>query len=151
MKNRRKQRFIDLAVQGALIRRILLHWFLFLATACMVLPVWRIVTGAEPLGPFTELMARGWVHSGPIFVILLAMLPVFVWDTVRFSQRFAGPMYRFHKTIQDINAGEESRRIKLREGDFWTQVADDFNVMMERMEQRDKGGLGDRCREPIST
>ncbi len=139
MKNRRKKRFVDFAVQGALIRRILLHWLLFLATACMVLPVWRIVTGAEPLGPFAELMSRGWVHSGPIFVILLAMLPVFVWDTVRFSQRFAGPMCRFHKTIQDINAGEGTRRIKLRQGDFWTQFADDFNTMMERMEQRDKG------------
>jgi len=136
MKNRRRKHLIDSAVQGALVKRILIQWGLFLAMACMTLPLWRILTGAEPLGPFSVLMARGWVASGPIFVILLAMLPMFIWDTITFSQRFAGPMYRFHKTIQDLNAGGEFRRIQLRKGDFWTQFADDFNTMMERMEER---------------
>lgn len=138
MKNRRRKRIIDLAVQGALAKRILFHWLLFLAAACMVLPLWRIVTGAEPLAPFSVLMARSWVASGPVFVILLAMLPVFVWDTITFSHRFAGPMYRFHKVVRDLNAGEEVRRIKLRKGDFWTKFADDFNVMIERMDDRGK-------------
>ncbi len=138
MKNRRGKQFVDRAVQGALARRILLHWLLFLIALCMVLPLWRIMTGAEPLGPFGEIMARGFVHCAPALVILLAMLPVFVWDTVKFSQRFAGPMYRFHKIVQDINAGKESHPIKLRKGDFWTQFAAEFNIMMERMDKRDQ-------------
>jgi len=136
MKPRRRRRFIDSAVQGALVRRILRQWFVFLAMACITVPLWRILTGAEPLGPFSVLMARSWVASAPVFVILIAMLPLFVWDTVTFSHRFAGPMYRFHKTIRDLNSGEEFSRIKLRKGDFWTDFADDFNSLMERTKER---------------
>lgn len=138
MKNRRRKRLIDSAVQGALVRRILVHWLLFLGMACLTLPLWRIATGAEPLGPFTMLMTRGWIASAPVFVVLLAMLPLFVWDTVTFSQRFAGPMYRFHKTVRDLNAGEQFHPIRLRKGDFWMEFAEDFNTMVERMEERDK-------------
>lgn len=135
MRNRRGKHFIDRAVQGALARRILLHWSLFLVAICMVLPLWRIMTGDEPLGPFGATMARSFVHCAPALVILLAMLPIFVWDTVKFSQRFAGPMYRFQRTIEEINAGKEFRPIRLRKGDFWTQFAAEFNIMMDRMDK----------------
>ncbi len=77
-----------------------------------------------------------WVHSAPVFIILLALLPVFVWDTVKLSHRLAGPMYRFHKTVQRLAAGEEVEPIKLRKGDPWNDFAIDFNAMVERFNSR---------------
>ena len=96
MRNRRKKQFIDSAVQGALARRIVLHWLLFLAMACIVLPIWQLICGKQLMLPFAQLLVEGWISVMPILFILLAMLPLFVWDTVKLSQRFAGPLHQLH-------------------------------------------------------
>ena len=132
MKNRRKKRFVDSLVQGALIRRITLHWLLFFVMASVTMSLWRLMTSPEFDGPFSTLILRSWSETVPILVILAAMLPIFVWDTITFSHRFAGPMYRFHATVRRLAAGETVEPIRLRKGDFWLEFADDFNAMVER-------------------
>jgi len=134
MKARRTRKFIDSVVQGSLVRRIALHWFIFFALAFLMLPLWRMMTGAELVGSFSELMLRGWWETAPIFVILLALLPVFLWDTVTLSHRFAGPMYRFQDTVKRLAAGEDVPPIRLRKRDFWKEFAADLNSLMERMD-----------------
>ena len=61
------------------------------------------------------------------------MIPIFVWDTVTLSHRFAGPMYRFRKTLQELAAHGEAPPVKLRDRDFWQDVANDFNAVLERL------------------
>jgi len=134
MKNRRHKHFVDSAVQGALARRITLHWLIFLAMACLALPLWQLRSHGTFSSSFSQMMAEGWAAMAPVFIILIAMLPIFVWDTVKFSHRFAGPMCRFQKAIRSLAAGEETRPIGLRKGDFWTEFADDFNELLERLE-----------------
>ena len=133
MRNRRKKQFIDSAVQGALIRRITLHWLIFFAMALFTLPLWQLMRSEEFFVHFSRLMLQGLADTAPVFIILLAMLPLFVWDTVTFSNRFAGPMYRFHKAIRALAAGEDSPPIRLRKRDLWKDVADDFNAMLQRL------------------
>ncbi len=137
MRNRRKRYFIDSAVQGALLRRILLHWLIFFAMTALTLPLWRLMSGAEIAGPFSTMLFRSWQDTAPVLVILAVMIPIFVWDTVKFSNRFAGPMYRLHRTIQSLKNGETFRPIRLRKGDFWEDLAADFNAMVERLAQQD--------------
>lgn len=133
MKSRRRKRFVDSAVQGALARRTILHWLIFLAMACVTLPLVRIWSSGDLFSPFSTLFAKSWAETSPVFVVLLAMLPIFVWDTVTLSHRFAGPMYRFQKTVRSLVAGEEVRPIRLRKGDFWTGFADDLNTLIDRL------------------
>lgn len=133
MKSRRKKHFVDPAVQGALIRRLVLHWLIFLTMTFFTLPLWRIWSTGNIFTPFPALMIESWEETAPVFLVLIAMLPIFVWDTVKLSHCFAGPMYRFQRTIQDLAAGEEVRPIRLRKGDFWTGFAEDLNRMMERL------------------
>jgi hypothetical protein len=133
MKNRRKKVFIDRAVQGALARRIILHWIIFFCIVSFALPLWQIYSRIDLSSPFSTLILQGWAESAPVFVILLATLPIFIWDTVKLSHRFAGPMYRLQKAIQDIAAGERPQSVGLRKGDFWINVAEDFNAMLERL------------------
>lgn len=133
MKNQRKKRFIDRPVQGALVRRIVLHWLTFFALLVLVLPLWKVMHSGNLTGSFSTLMARGWAETAPAFIILLAMMPIFVWDTVTLSHRFAGPMYRFRKTLQELAARGEAPQVRLRNGDFWQDVAEEFNVMLERL------------------
>ena len=133
MKSRRKKQFIDSAVQGALARRIILHWLIFFVMVFFTLPLWHLMSSAEVFSPFSELMQESWAETAPVFVILLAMIPIFVWDTVTFSNRFTGPMYRLHSSIKSLAAAEEVQPIRLRKGDVWTNVAEDFNTMLERI------------------
>ena len=133
MRNRRKKLFIDSAVQGAIARRLILHWIAFFFIVFFTLPLWQLYSRTDLSAPFSMLILQGWAASAPVFIILLATLPMFIWDSVKLSHRFAGPMYRFQKAIQEVAAGEEPRPIKLRKGDFWTDVADDFNAMLERL------------------
>jgi hypothetical protein len=139
MRPRRRKKFIDSAVQGALIRRIVLHWLVFFTIAFFTLPLWQLMRGGEFLKPFAILMMDSWAESAPVFAILIALLPLFVWDTVVLSNRFAGPVYRLHTTIRKLTAGEEVPPIRLRKGDFWTKLADDFNLMVERLSAEQEG------------
>jgi methyl-accepting chemotaxis protein len=133
MKNRRRKLFIDRPVQGAIARRITLHWILFFFILFFTLPFWRLCYRADLSAPFSTLLLQGLAETAPVFVLLLATLPMFIWDTVKLSHRFAGPMYRLQKALQDLAAGDEPSPIRLRKGDFWKDVADDFNAMLDRL------------------
>ena len=58
------------------------------------------------------------------------------WDTIRFSHKLVGPIVRFRKTMQDIADGKTVRPIKLRDGDYTTEMRDDFNKMLEELQKR---------------
>ena len=136
MKHKRKKRIIDRDVQGALAKRIILHWFLFLAIAVLALPLWQLWSRGFAIESFSAMMIRGWRETAPVFFVLIAMLPLFVIDTLTFSHRFAGPMYRFRQTIKRLAAGEDVSSIKLRKGDFWKGFADDFNAMLQQRDSQ---------------
>lgn len=133
MKSRRKKHLIDWAVQGALVRRIVLHWLIFLGLAALMLPLWQLWASGNIFRPFSTLVAESWRNTAPVFLALIALLPLFIWDTITLTHRFAGPMYRFHSSIKRLAAGEDVPPIRLRKGDFWTEFADDFNVLLKRL------------------
>ena len=47
------------------------------------------------------------------------------------SNRFVGPMYRLRNTLRQLADGESVHPIKLREKDFWIDVADDVNRVIK--------------------
>jgi hypothetical protein len=61
---------------------------------------------------------------------------LFIYDTVRYTHRVVGPLYRFRKTIQAITAGEEVPPLTLRKGDFLQEMKDDLNAMLQALERR---------------
>ncbi len=129
----RKKQFVDRTVQGGLTKRILLHWSLFFAIALAVLPLWQFIIGWDGASPPAQYLAAAFRQTLPVLFVLLTLLPVFIWDTIKFSNRFAGPMSRFFHTIRKAADGEDVEPIKFRDGDFWTQAANDFNRLMARM------------------
>lgn len=60
-----------------------------------------------------------------LFVILVAAI---------FSHKLAGPIYRFEQTCKEVAKGDFSKRVHLRKGDQFTELQDDFNHMMDRIE-----------------
>jgi hypothetical protein len=61
------------------------------------------------------------------------MLPIFIVDTIKLSNRFAGPIYRLRLTIRSLAEGETFRPLRFRDFDFWQGLADDFNMMVDRL------------------
>jgi hypothetical protein len=136
MKNRRTKVMIDSVVQWALVKRVLLHWTYFLVMIAVLLPLWWAILNWDMVDKgttFREAVVSGWVRSSPLVVFFIAIVPIIVYDIFRLSHRFAGPVYRLHKAIKELAAGEEVPPIELRKDDFWKHVVTDFNVLSEQV------------------
>ena len=126
-KHPRSKFLIDQSVQGAITWRIIVHWSSFIVAGFCFGFVFQMLAN-----PFTDLGQQfsifWWNQVGFIFVLLF-MTPVIICDTIKLSNRFAGPVYRLRDTIRRINAGENPPPVHFREDDFWREMADEFNAM----------------------
>lgn len=131
-QSRRKKQFVDSCVQGALARRIIVHWLVFLAVGSLVAFILQVLSN-----PFRPLWAHAqdmwWTHG--LFLLVLAfLLPVFVVDTIKLSHRFAGPVYALRLALREISLGEKPRRLKFRKHDFWHGLADEYNAVLVKFD-----------------
>lgn len=131
--NRRRKLLVPTGIQGALVRRLVLQWFLFFAVLLLALPLWHAIRTADFSRPFSEQMAAGLASSAPAYVLILAILPLFAYDTVKLSNRFAGPIYRIHKSLRALADGEPVKPIRLRRGDYCQELAADANRLVARL------------------
>ncbi len=129
---KRKQNFVDGSVQGGLVRRIFLHWLLFFFVTAMAVLILKTLLG-DPSLPFAERFqteVREFTFLGIIFV---AIFPAFMLDTIRFSNRFVGPIHRLRRHLVELGSVGETAEIKFRDNDFWQGIAGEFKVVQERM------------------
>lgn len=140
-KPRRTKHFIDSNVQGALSRRIIFHWLLFMLIASFVAFVVQLL--ANPFRPLSAHMQELWWAQGPFLLVMLFLLPVFIIDTIKLSHRFAGPIFSLRRAIREVAEGKSPRKLKFRRRDFWHDLAEDYNTMLSRL-----GALEENAREP---
>jgi hypothetical protein len=128
---RRRRNLVDPVVQGNLLRKVALHWgFLFLANT-LGLMVWVRMfeePGTSWQATFVECLQR----FLPFFVISIALIPAFVWDTLKTTNRFAGPMLRLRNALAEAARGRAVKPLHFRGDDFWQEAADHFNALMDR-------------------
>ena len=65
----------------------------------------------------------------------LASLLLFGALAIYISHKTAGPMYRLKKEFQNISSGQKGNKIFLREGDDFQEVMDDFNKVIDHLNQ----------------
>jgi hypothetical protein len=131
----RKKTYVDPKVQGALVRRLVMHWFVFLFVTTAVAFCLQVLS--NPLQPLDAHVQQMWWTNGPFLVVMVFLLPVFVLDSIKLSHRFAGPIYRLRQTIRSIAEGNPPPRLKFRDFDFWQGMAQDFNLMVDRLSARE--------------
>ena len=136
MKHKRRQLLIDRPVQVGLVTRVVFHWFTFLATVAIVLPMFRAIVMGDFATPFSVRLQQAGVEATILLVLFALLLPYFIYDTFRITNRFAGPMYRLQMTIRGLAQGAPFKPLKFRDGDYWHHVAADFNNMVERLQDR---------------
>jgi len=51
------------------------------------------------------------------------------------SNRVAGPLFRLKKHMRDTIDGAESRPVKFREGDYFQDIAETYNELLEKLKK----------------
>ncbi len=128
---KRRKKFIDPKVQGALVKRITMHYLVFFATACVFGLFLQFLS--NPFSPPKEHIKQLWLTQGPFILTVVCLLPIFVRDTVMLSHRFVGPVMRVRNTMRQASRGEKTARVTLRPDDFWVDLADDLNELLDRV------------------
>src|SRR6516225_7944776 len=133
MTEERKDVWVD-PFQTRLVMRIGAYLVVFFIVFLNFLFAWKMIEEgpSDPARQFFEMM-RNYL---PVIICLLVLIPVMAWDTIHFSHRLVGPLVRFRKTMQAIADGESVRPIKLRDGDYLTELRDDFNKMLDELQRR---------------
>ena len=127
----RQQLFVDPSVQGVLVRRAALY-----AVACTVYFVIIVVFATCMSDPDRSIMESLSIFLGEaIFwapgLILLA--PVVVYDMLKVTNRFAGPVFSLRREMQRLIDGESERPLQFRDGDTYSDLADRFNLIRAEM------------------
>jgi hypothetical protein len=127
----RKKHFIDSRVQGALARRIIFHWLVFVLVTSAVAFVVQVLS--DPFRGLSSHLSDLWWAQGPFLLVMVFLLPVFVMDAIKLSHRFAGPIFNLRREIRKVAEGQAPRKLKFRQGDFWHDLANDYNAMLSKL------------------
>ena len=89
----------------------------------------RYLVLLQPLYDNFPALAYGFIYKIIIYVVFVVLISAIL------SHRMAGPVYRFEQTCKAIAKGDFSQRVHLRKGDQFTELQDEFNKMMDRVEE----------------
>ncbi len=133
--NRRKKYVVDSGLQFSLARRLLVYWC---ATWLIVfaLPICtRLFFTSLPFDQLaSKLLADLWF---PMLMSVM-LLPIVAWESLRFSNKIAGPVHRVRRTLQNLAEQQPVAPIRLRKGDFCHELAQDVNRVISRYSVPDK-------------
>lgn len=69
-----------------------------------------------------------------LFLKLFFLVIFIAWGSIYISHKIAGPLYRFHATLQEIEKGNLRTRISLRKFDEAQPLAMAFNHVLENLD-----------------
>lgn len=123
----RQKVWIDRQVQGVLIQRVILYWlcglvYIGLSTACYQYyqnPDWS----------FGEHISALFSQFGPWLPSFVLLLPLVIFDVVRLSNQFVGPIYRLKSHLNAITENANCRPMTFRDGDYWQDLVVPMNTL----------------------
>lgn len=74
-----------------------------------------------------------------VFIVLIVVIGVTISGMIIFillSHRIAGPLYRFERDLEEIAAGDLTKRINLRKTDQLVDFKDALNSLVESLDHR---------------
>lgn len=129
---KRKRLLVDWRVQGALALRCVIYWCLCLVSISIMLVVWAMLT--DPTRFFYEHAADLESTFTPAAIASVFLLPIVIFDLLKLTNRFAGPIYRLRAEMRELARGGEIKRLRFRDGDLLPELAEEFNAMLARFE-----------------
>lgn len=131
--SKRSRLLVDPSVQWSIAGRILMHWGFFLLCLVSIGAMVRILV-AVGNQPFSEAWRSAAFSQIPTLGVMFVLMPIFLRDTLKLSNRFAGPMFRLRTALKSLSGDEQTKPIKFRGGDFWQEAAEDFNEIVAKVD-----------------
>lgn len=134
-KFKRTRLFVDNKVQGSLIRQLVIHWSLACFLIFLYLFALQAFANGFALG-FKDSVSALWQQYGLLAVVMLVISPVFIFDSMKLSNRFVGPMISFRSALKKLANGEDPESINFRQNDFWKELTNDLNRVSAELKER---------------
>jgi hypothetical protein len=135
MKNMSRGRlYVDKDVQRALLLQMIRHWVLFAVVLTGILLALDSLT--DPSKSLSGHFLSLWHRHSTLLATIAAMFPIFVYESIKLSNRFAGPMLRLRRLMRQAADGEAVGPIEFRDGDFWQDMAGSFNDLVARLQAK---------------
>ncbi len=128
----RKRLLVDMKVQHALVIRVILYWFMCLASVAIMILAWRLAT--DPSRGVGQHLTQMWYQFGAAVIGSLLLLPLVIYDTLVISNRFVGPLQHLRGQMRRLARGEKVDPIKFRQDDFWHELSEEFNALTAHLE-----------------
>ena len=137
----RNKLFVDAPVQMMLVTRVLIHWVIFFSLFFLTLLTIEYFL-RDPGVTIVDCIGNIVTKHAIVVVLSLALLPVFLYDTIKMSHRFAGPIYRFRKSLKTLAEGQSVEEMVFRGKDFWSDLSNDFNRVAKKLNQHTSSKSG---------
>ncbi len=95
----------------------------------------------EELSLFDAIGETSFYILAELVALLFVVVPI---AGILFTHHVAGPIFRIRREMRRVAEGERGFRVKLREGDQMTHLADTFNQMLQSIEIKE-GTLSSRA------
>ncbi len=123
--SRRRQYMTDEAVQGELLFRAIIYWCFCLMSVSLLVLAWSMYSG--PPRPFSIVVQESLIRCSPAILSSVIVLPIVLWDVLKVSNRFVGPVQQVRNGLRKMAEGQRVPPIELRKNDFWQELAFYFN------------------------
>jgi methyl-accepting chemotaxis protein len=117
--------FFIFVVAGGIIFTLILS-LLSSDTMTIVYDNYKLRIGKTPLMLMKEILSAQWIFivAGGFMVVILSMF---------LTHRFAGPIFRFEKSMEEMTKGNLNFRIYLRAKDEGKELAEKINILIDML------------------
>lgn len=147
MRNKRRRILVDKPVQGGIATRLAIYWGCSIVVAFTLSII--VQCALDPHTPFLTQLSHAKTAIFPIAAAFLLMLPVVMLDLTRLTNRFAGPVYRLKNAMRGYREGTFHGKVKFRDKDYWQDLADEFNLLVEQVEAWKREAQENEKQEPV--
>lgn len=129
----RRQFQLDPVVRGEVARQCFYYWIAYLSANLLFLSAWiGFVDQPQNIEQFWQKLNT---LALPALVSSTLLLPLVFLHSIRFGNRFSGPLYRIRKTLSALSRGETGEHLMLRKDDYWQELAGDIERLSGYIEQ----------------
>lgn len=132
---------MDQKARNKIIMQAIRRWCLYtFATILLVsLVSFCMQSSTSIVGQF---LATLW-YAAPIAAASLALLPLLIFEMISHNKQFTGPIRRVRGEIQKLKDGQVIRELRLREGDYWHELVNDFNELADQIDSERNPNVDD--------
>jgi hypothetical protein len=131
--NKRRSRIANWPVQRRFVVEMLFRWSLLTAVVGATCLLMHLFTAP------VENQQVWWdsLRSSLIWFCLtmLVLTPILVYDAIKLSHRFVGPIVRVERQLRDM-IEERYEEVRFRKDDFWLTLADTLNQLQRTIQAR---------------